>query len=90
MTCTVIEDIVRERVRQINRLTNELDTPHTANDWIAMTLAHLGRASQGVFRNKCEQCDYRESLVKAAATLLAALQYHDLSVREQRSVEERE
>lgn len=79
MTQTDAIDAIRaERVRQqglaLGGNTRSHDTTNSRNDWIAIILSYLGRASQRVFRNEQEQCDYRQNLIKAAALIVAALE----------------
>jgi hypothetical protein len=77
----VLDDIAEERHLQIAFAfagdTNKFDMTNSRNDWIAYAIAYLGRASQKVFRNERELCDYRGNMVKAAAIIVAALEAHD-------------
>lgn len=77
----VYDDLRAERERQKSLAhggdTEEFDKSNSRNDWIAYATAYLGRASDKVFRNQRENCDYRENLVKAGAVIVAALEAHD-------------
>ncbi len=77
----VFLDVREERERQfllsLGGNTEEFDKSNTVNDWIAYIIAYLGRAAQKVERNKREQLDTRENLVKAAALCIAAIESLD-------------
>lgn len=79
---SVIDDIVAERNRQKALAhggnTDDFDKTNTRNDWVAYATAYLGRASDKVFRNQREKCDFRENLVKAATVIVAAIEAYDL------------
>ena len=77
----VIEDILKERDRQISLAhggdTEKFDKGNTKNDWIAYVNAYIGRAAEKVFRNEKEGQTFRENMVKAAALCVAAIEAHD-------------
>ena len=73
----VITDILAERQKSIDAGLDKNDIVSQGNDWIAYTLAYLGRASEGVYRNQKEQQDYRANLVKAGGLIVSALVAYD-------------
>jgi hypothetical protein len=66
--------IIAERTRQFNLPGSELDVRNTPNDWAAIAAHYL---SETVRRggNIPDSDDFVDSLVKAAAVILAALEH---------------
>lgn len=73
----IMDEIAAELERQVKMAhggdTAALDLRHSENDWIAIVLAYLGRASRGVFRNDRENQEFRPNMIKAATTIISAL-----------------
>lgn len=67
------EEVSRQHKAAFNGNTANHDQTNSENDFIAIVLAYLGRASRKVFRNDREACGYRENMIKAAATIVSAL-----------------
>lgn len=55
--------------------TDSFDEQLSANDFIALAMSYLGRASQKSFRNKREKQSYRENIIKAMALLASGLEH---------------
>jgi hypothetical protein len=72
----IFEKISIERDRQYNLPGSEYDQLHSINDWIAIAAQYLTRS---VDRKhiKTDQHDKIESLIKAAAVIVAALEHID-------------
>lgn len=70
----ILEEILAERERQSNLVGSEYDIHHTPNDWIAKIVHY---ASEETKRNaKTPESEaFRESLLKAAAVIVAALEH---------------
>jgi hypothetical protein len=56
---------------------DNFDAANSQGDWVSFVTAYAGRASQRVFRNKREGQGFRSSMVKVAATAIAAIEAHD-------------
>lgn len=70
----ILERINQERTRQESLPGSEYDQKHTRNDWIAIATMYLSRAaSRKQIPVTAEE--YRDSLIKAAAVILAALEH---------------
>jgi hypothetical protein len=69
----ILNLILTERQRQYDLPGSEYDSKHTHNDWIAIINQY---ASRGVTRKhqKIDNEEFRDSLIKAAAVILAALE----------------
>ena len=70
----IVQRIMAERERQFNLPGREFDGVNTPNDWVAIVGRYLFEETR---RGdvKPERSNYEDSLVKAAAVLLAALEH---------------
>lgn len=71
-----VERMLRERERQYNLPGIELDIRNTPNDWVAI----ISRYAAGEVRRggvKPTREDFEDSLIKAGAIILAALEHCD-------------
>lgn len=70
----IVRKIVEERQRQLGLPGSEYDIRNTPNDWIAIVDHYL---SENVRRggNLPDREEFERSLIKAAAVILAALEY---------------
>lgn len=75
----IIDEIVAERQRQKDVVVpdDNFDAANSQGDWVSFVTAYAGRASQRVFRNKREGQGFRSSMVKVAATAIAAVEAFD-------------
>ena len=73
----ILARIEAERVRQFNLPGSEYDTRNTPNDWVAIATHYLG---EEVRRGSSlpERENFEDSLIKAAAVILAALEHVEL------------
>lgn len=70
----ILNEISIERDRQYNLPGSEYDQLHTINDWIAISSQYLSRcADRKHIQNTID--DKRDSLIKAAAVIVAALEH---------------
>lgn len=69
-----LEKIQQERLRQINLPGSEYDLNHTPNDWSAIVCYY---ASEAISRRGkvISKEEFEDSMIKAAATALAALEH---------------
>ncbi len=71
-----IQRIVNERARHSDLPGREFDVTNTPNDWVAIVGRYLFEETRrGAM--KPSQENFEDSLVKAAAVILAALEYCD-------------
>lgn len=70
--------ISTERTRQDSLPGSEYDQKHSQNDWIAISTMYLSRAASRKHLPTSNQ-EYQDSLIKAAAVILAALEHSDKS-----------
>ena len=72
----ILERILAERQRQIDLPGSEWDIRNSPNDWIAIVNHYLSEESR---RNSQipERDKFEDSLIKAGAVLLAALEHTD-------------
>jgi hypothetical protein len=70
----LVQRIVDERARQFDLPGREMDVANTPNDWVTVASAYL---HDGATRNhmKPDLDEYQDALIKAAAVILAALEY---------------
>lgn len=73
----LMERIINERERQINLPGSEWDIKNTPNDWIAIASHYLAEETRrnSVIPNKN---NFEDSLIKAGAVILAALEHVDI------------
>lgn len=80
----ILDRIVEERERQLRLAfdgdTEAFDKSNGRNDWVAHIIAYLGRATD-CHRNARENKSFRDSLFKAGALILAALEAHEKHYR---------
>lgn len=72
----ILESIEQERARQDQLPGSEFDQKHSPNDWIAIAAMYLTRAANRKSTPSTKE-EFRDSLVKAAAVILAALEHND-------------
>lgn len=72
----ILQQIETERARQENLPGSEYDQKHTRNDWIAIASMYLTRPANRK-STPTSKDEYRSSLIKAAAVILAALEHND-------------
>ena len=72
----ILDDISVERDRQYQLPGSEYDQKHSINDWIAITAQYLGRCAHRKHLPNTVG-DQRDSLIKAAAVIVAALEHLD-------------
>lgn len=70
----ILEEVKIERQRQADVAGSEYDLVNTPNDWVAIASHYL---LQDVYRKKVvpNRAQFHDSLVKAAAVIVAALEY---------------
>lgn len=66
--------ISQERDRQYNLPGSEYDQLHSINDWIAISTQYLSRCADRKHMQH-DSTDKKESLIKAAAVIVAALEH---------------
>lgn len=77
---TVIQRIISERDRQRSLPGSEFDLENSVNDWIAIAAGYLTESANRKWANvhwdsKTNLNDFEDSLVKAAAVIVAALEH---------------
>ena len=77
----IVQLILTERARQFNLPGREFDVTNSPNDWVAIIASY---SLDCITRNhrKPDVHYYEESLVKAAAVILAALEHMDMMKKE--------
>ena len=70
----ILSDIADERVRQLEMPGSEYDARHSHNDWIAIAGRYLTEPATRK-RQPADLDHYRNSLIKAAAVIVAALEH---------------
>jgi hypothetical protein len=75
-----LEKIQQERLRQIDLPGSEYDLNHSPNDWSAIVCYY---ASEAISRRGkvISKEEFEDSMIKAAATALAALEHVDHMVK---------
>lgn len=69
--------ILDERARHFNLPGHEYDVTNTPNDWIAIILSYCSEnAKKNQIKPDCDE--YSDSLIKAAAVIVAALEHLDM------------
>jgi hypothetical protein len=77
---TALLDRIRaERERQFHLPGSEWDAHHSANDWIAISAHYLHEEVRRAHAVP-GRVDFEDSLIKAAAVILAALEHADKMV----------
>jgi len=71
----ISEAIIKERQRQLDLPGSEFDLKLSPNDWVAIATQYLGRAATRKNMPMSKE-DYHDSLIKAAAVILAALEHN--------------
>lgn len=81
---SVLGLIVQERHRQkaldLGGDTDSFDKTLFANDFIALAVSYLGRATQKSFRNERENQPFEENVIKAITVLCACLENQDTAI----------
>lgn len=72
----ILGEISGERDRQFNLPGSEFDQLHSMNDWIAIAAQYLTRCADRK-HTKGDRDEQRESLIKAAAVIVAAIEHID-------------
>jgi hypothetical protein len=72
----ILNEISGERDRQFNLPGSEFDQKHSINDWIAIGTQYLSRGA-GRKHMHIDYTEQRDSLIKAAAVILAAVEHLD-------------
>lgn len=78
---SLLDRIKQERDRQKSLPGSEFDAKNSINDWIAIAGHYLNEPAKkkGTTRwMSSSQEDYEDCLIKAAAVILAALEYSDV------------
>ena len=70
----ILDRIAQERTRQDSLPGSEYDQKHSTNDWIAIATMYLSRAASRK-NTPTSRDDFEDSLIKAAAVILAALEH---------------
>lgn len=79
----LLERIKQERERQVSLPGSEFDAKNSINDWVAIAGHYLNEPAKRKGPashwggSQVEQSDYEDSLIKAAAVILAALEHSD-------------
>ena len=71
----LLDLVAKERARQESLPGSEYDAKHSQNDWIAISTQYLARAASKKHA-KASREEFNDSLIKAAAIILAALEYN--------------
>ena len=72
-----VEDILAERERQGSlSISDKADEDNSRNDWVGFIVAYAGRAVDKCHRNKRENQQFEDNLIKVGALVLAALEAH--------------
>lgn len=74
----ILSEISGERDRQFDLPGSEFDQLHSMNDWIAIAAQYLTRCADRK-HTKSNKTEQRESLIKAAAVIVAAVEHLDRS-----------
>jgi hypothetical protein len=71
---TIVQQFLTERERHFELPGREFDINNTPNDWVAIIASY---AAESVRRNsvKPDASDFEDSLIKAAAVIVAALEH---------------
>jgi len=77
----ILEEISEERDLQFNLPGSEYDQKHSMNDWIAISTQYLTRSADRK-HIKIDISEQRQSLIKAAAVIVAALEHMDQKIKQ--------
>jgi hypothetical protein len=72
----IFDEISKERDHQYNLPGSEYDQKYSMNDWIAIASQYLTRGADRK-HIKSDYRDQRDSLVKSAAVIVAAIEHLD-------------
>lgn len=83
LTNSILDRIVAERDRQRSLPGSEFDAKNSVNDWVAIATHYISESAKrkcanSFYSDPVSQEEYEDSLVKAAAVIVAALEYSDL------------
>ena len=73
----IFQRILKERNKQSDQPGSEYDANNTPNDWGSIISHYVNRECRR-YNIIPEQSDYEDSLIKAAAILVAALEHLDI------------
>jgi hypothetical protein len=73
----ILSRFVTERERQFNLPGSEYDMVKTPNDWIAVASFYLSENATRGSHSPVRREDFDDSLAKAAAVILAALEHSE-------------
>lgn len=77
----ILQEVRKERERQkelaFGGNTDDFDKTNSQSDWVAYIVAYAGRAPDKVYRNKRQEENFRNNMVKVAALALAAIESFD-------------
>ena len=77
----VLLEVAKERGYQMQKFGNDFDDLNKPNDWIAYITAYASRVYGGPeYKDGAAPVDFRQSMVKAAALAIAAIEAHDRKV----------
>lgn len=72
----ILEEISKERSKQKNLWGAEYDLKHGPNDWAAIASSYLNSEVSNKGRSP-DSLQWRDNLTKAAAVIIAALEYEE-------------
>lgn len=80
---SIVERILHERERQRSLPGSELDLKNSVNDWIAIAGGYLTEPANRKWANShwgsaSQAQEFEDSLVKAAAVIIAALEHSEM------------
>ena len=74
----ILEDILKERERQVGLSGSEYDVNNSPNDWIAIASYYLSQNTRrATMLTPPNAEEFKNDLVKASAVILAALEHID-------------
>jgi len=74
VTFLIAEERANQKALAFDGDTDNFDKSLNANDWIALSISYLGRATQKSFRNARENQSYRDNIIKAITLLYSSLE----------------
>ena len=76
---SILDRIKQERERQVNIPGSEFDARNTPNDWIAIATYYLAQETRrATMLDAPSASEFEHELIKAAAVIVAALEYTEL------------